>query len=92
GTEACKGVLHPEDFKSRVGDHPAGGDVTAVPDHSRRLRPQFEAGWRGNVRGARRNREVVDRLEMESVLKDLEAFDLALFFFFLPRASMKHII
>lgn len=51
-----------------------------MPDHSRWLRPQSASGWKGEVRGAPGSREVVGRLQLESLQKDLEAFGVLFFF------------
>lgn len=53
-TPASGCVIPPWHLKSWFGHYPAGGDVTTMPDHRYRLRPQPEAGDRRGERGAGR--------------------------------------
>lgn len=66
GTAASGRVVPPWDFKSWVGHYPAGGDVTTVPDHRYRIRPQPEAGGSSGGGGAQARAEVGNGQRPES--------------------------
>lgn len=69
GAEASERVVPSRNFKSRVGDHPARGDVTTLPHHSFWLQLQCDAGGRRGGRGTLTKTEVAPKLVQHALKK-----------------------